>query len=293
VSADSDFLDLSGVRLPKDQAALLNAKTFPLLEGLSPVSMRILQQSAKIMHVSKGVEMLHEGDTPHDLYFVETGKLAIGKQVGTQLRVIAQLGPGNIYGEFGVLRKKARYASVYTVEPSRIIRVEISAIQQVLDADAAFKERLTELLTQRMLDSFFFSHPVFAGMPLETRNALSRALTIRFFPRGSRIFSQGDKPTGVFLILSGEVEVRYLNKAGAEVLLEIRRDNDLLGEVATKNGMELAYSAIAASDVDVLELDPNTMAVLRKHHAAATNQLESYIDKRMTQTVKRLKENMA
>ena len=293
MSADSDFLDLSGVRLPKDQAALLNAKTFPLLDGLSPVSMRILQQSAKIMHVSKGVEMLHEGDTPHDLYFVETGKLAIGKQVGTQLRVIAQLGPGNIYGEFGVLRKKARYASVYTVEPSRIIRVEISAIQQVLDADAAFKERLTELLTQRMLDSFFFSHPVFAGMPLETRNALSRALSIRFFPRGSRIFSQGDKPTGVFLILSGEVEVRYLNKAGAEVLLEIRRDNDLLGEVATKNGMELAYSAIAASDVDVLELDPNTMAVLRKHHAAATNQLEGYIDKRMTQTVKRLKENMA
>ena len=94
MSADSDFLDLSGVRVPKDHAALLNAKRFPLLQGLSPVSMRTLQQSARIMHVSKGVEMLHEGDTPHDLYFVETGKLAIGKQVGTQLRVIAQIGPG-------------------------------------------------------------------------------------------------------------------------------------------------------------------------------------------------------
>jgi protease PrsW len=292
VSADSDFLDLSGVRPPKNQAALLNAKAFPLLEGLSPVSMRILQQAARVMHVSKGVEMLHEGDTPHDLYFIETGKLAIGKQVGTQLRVIAQLGPGNIYGEFGVLRKKARYASVYTVEPSRIIRVEISAIQQVLDSDAAFKEHLTRLLTQRMLDSFFFSHPVFSGMPIETRNALSRALQIRFFERGSRIFSQGDKPTGVFLVLSGEVEVRYLNKAGAEVLLEIRRDNDLLGEVATKNGAELAYSAIAASDVDLLELNPETMRILREHHPAATNQLETYIDKRTTQTVKRLKENL-
>ncbi|HXH63938.1 MAG TPA: cyclic nucleotide-binding domain-containing protein [Mariprofundaceae bacterium] len=292
MSADTDFLDLSGVRMPKDQAALLNAKTFPLLEGLSAVSMRILQQSAKVMHVSKGVEMLHEGDTPHDLYFIETGKLAIGKQVGTQLRVIAQLGPGNIYGEFGVLRKKARYASVYTVEPSRVIRVEISAIQQVLDADASFRERLTKLLTQRMLDSFFFSHPVFTGMPLETRNALSRALDIRFCPRGSRIFSQGDAPSCVFLILSGEVEVRYLNKAGAEVLLEIRRDNDLLGEVATKNGTELAYSAIAASDVDLLELNKKTMQILRDHHPAATNQLESYIDKRTTQTVKRLKENL-
>ena len=292
MSADSDFLDLSGVRVPKDHAALLNAKRFPLLQGLSPVSMRTLQQSARIMHVSKGVEMLHEGDTPHDLYFIETGKLAIGKQVGTQLRVIAQIGPGNVYGEFGVLRKKARYASVYTVEPSRIIRVEIPAIQQVLDSDVTFKNHLTRLLTQRMLDSFFFSHPVFAGMPIDTRNKLSRALEIRFCARGSRIFSQGDKPRGVFLILSGEVEVRYLNKAGAEVLLEIRRDNDLLGEVATKNGAELAYSAIAASDVDILELDKKTLDTLRQYHPASTNQLEAYIDKRMTQTVKRLKENL-
>lgn len=292
MSTDSDFLDLSGVRPPKDHAALLNASRFPILEGLSPVSMRILQQSSRVMHVSKGVEMLQEGDTPHDLYFIETGKLAIGKQVGSQLKVIAQLGPGNVYGEFGVLRKKTRYASAYTVEPSRIIQVEIPAIQQVLDSDSSFRARLTALLTQRMLDSFFFSHPIFAPLPADARAYLSKMLNIRFFGRGERIFSQGDKPSGVMLILSGEVEVRYLNKAGAEVLLEIRRDNDLLAEVATKNGKELAYSAIAASEVDILELKQQTLVSLRNHHQATASQLESYIDKRSAQTVKRLKENL-
>lgn len=292
MSADSDFLDLSGVQPPKDQATLLNARRFTLLEGLSPVSMRTLQQSARIMHVSKGVELLHEGDTPHDLYFIETGKLAIGKQVGTQLRVIAKLGPGDIYGEFGVLRRKSRYASVYTIEPSRIIRVDIPAIQQVLESDRTFREALTGLLTKRMLDSFFFSHPVFAGMPPEARAMLSRQLPIRFYEGGTRLFSQGDAPGSVLLVLSGEVEVRYLNKSGAEILLEIRRDNDLLGEVATKNGTELAYSAIAASGTDVLELNAETLRTLREAHPGIASALEAYIDKRTAQTVKRLKENL-
>ena len=292
MSAHSDFLDLSGVQPPKDQATLLNAGRFALLEGLSPVSMRTLQQSARVMHVSKGVELLHEGDTPHDLYFIETGRLAIGKQVGAQLRVIAKLGPGDIYGEFGVLRKKSRYASVYTIEPSRIIRVDIPAIQQVLESDRTFREALSGLLTRRMLDSFFFSHPVFAAMPPEARAKLSRHLPIRFFEPGTRIFSQGDAPTSVSLVLSGEIEVRYLNKSGAEILLEIRRDNDLLGEVATKNGKELAYSAIAASGTDVLELNAQTLRILRDAHPAIATALDSYIDKRTAQTVRRLKENL-
>ena len=292
MAEEAEFLDLSGVQPPKDQATLLHAKRFPLLEGLSPVSMRILQQSARVMHVSKGVELLHEGDTPHDMYFIETGRLAIGKQVGTQLRVIAKLGPGDIYGEFGVLRRKSRYASVYTIEPSRIIRVDIPAIQQVLESDRTFREALTRLLTKRMLDSFFFSHPVFATMPPEARAMLSRQLPIRFFEGGTRLFSQGDAPASVLLILSGEVEVRSLNKSGAEILLESRRDNDLLGEVAAKNGTELAYSAIAASGTDVLELNAETLRTLRDAHPAIANALETYIDKRTAQTVKRLKENL-
>ena len=288
---DNDFLDLSGVR-PPSETALLSPEKFPILEGMSPIHLRILNEASRVMHVSKDVEMLHEGDAPHDMYFIESGRLAIAKHVGTQLKIIAQLGPGNVYGEFGALRRKSRYASAYTAEPCRIIRVELSAVQQVLEVDPAFKERLTKLLTCRMLDSFFFSHPVFQELPEATRTALAKELPIRFFERGARIFSQGDAPTGVYLILSGEVEVRYLNKVGAEVLLEIRRDNDMIGEVVQKNGTALAYSAIAASDLDALMLDKETMTKLHRHHPKTFAQLEKYINKRSEKSVKRLRENL-
>jgi len=288
-----DFLDLSGIHgntsISKE---ILSVKDFPILEGLSPLSMRILNNASQIMHVSKDVEMLHEGDTPHDLYFIKQGSMAIGRQSGSQLKVIAKLKSGEIYGEFGALRKKSRYASVYTAEPSTIIKVELSAIQQVVEADNKFHERLEVLMTHRMLDSFFSSHPVFQTLPDRERNELSRSLNVNTYDRNARIFTQGKAPQGVYLILSGEVEVRYTNRSGEERLVEIRRDNDLLGEVAIKNGTELAYSAVAASNVDILEMDKPAMKAMHDQHPETFKNLESYINKRAERSVVRLKENM-
>ena len=289
---NDDYLELSGIHGESNKSEALTGEEFPILEGLSPLSLRILNRASRTMNVSKGVEMLHEGDTPHDLYFIKHGKMAVGRQSGAQLKVIAELGAGEIYGEFGALRKKARYASVHTAEFSVIVRVELPAVQQVLEADSEFHKRLEALLTQRMLNSFFSSHPVFLALAEKERLELAGLLPIHFYERNSRIFSQGKKPQGIYLILSGEVEVSYRTRSKEERLLEIRRDNDILGEVANKNGTELAYSAVAVSDVDILVLDPAAMKMLHDKHPQSFKNLEAYINKRASRTVLRLKENM-
>lgn len=287
-----EYLDLSGISGPDEKREALSEADFPILTGLSPLSMRILNNASRVMHVSKNVEMLHEGDTPHDLYFIKSGTISIGRQIGTQVKVVAQLKAGEVYGEFGALRHKSRYASVFTAEPSIIIRVELSAIQQVLDADKGFHERLESLLKQRMLDSFFSSHPVFSALSPQLRREFSSTLPTQFYDRDVRIFTQGRTPQGIYIILSGEVEVRYTNKNGEERLIEIRRDNDLLGEVANKNGTELAYSAVASSDVDMLVLDIQAMKRVHDKHPQTYKNLENYINKRSGNTVVRLRENM-
>ncbi|MDX8396218.1 MAG: cyclic nucleotide-binding domain-containing protein [Mariprofundaceae bacterium] len=290
---NSNFLELSGIHNVSFNKDTLSAMDFPILKDLSPLSMKILNSYCRKMYVSKDVELLHEGDTPHDIYFVKSGKLSVARQSGTQLKVISQLQKGDIYGEFGLLRKKARYASVFTSEESEIIRVEISAVQQVLEADQEFKLELEKLLTQRMLDSFFFTHPVFHSLPEESRSKLSKDLPIAFFKRNKRIFAQGDSPHGIYLILSGEAEVRFQYKKEHEKLLEIRRNNDILGEVANNSGTQLAYSVVTASDLDVLLLDNKTMDILKSFHPETFRNLENYINKRTARTVTRLKDNMS
>ncbi len=292
--SDDSFLDLSGVHPTAGLSDnLLDSQRFPVLEGMSPVHLRILNNSSNVMHVSKDVELLHEGDAPHDLYFVDSGKIVIAKKSGGKLKALQTLGEGQVFGEFGVLRKKSRYASVFTAAPSRIIRVDQTAVNQVLEVDGEFRKRLTELMNRRMLGTFFAGHPVFQAMPAAAAEQLSRVLALTMVERGEHVFTQGDAPKGMYLILSGEVEVRFLNKAGAEVLLEIRRDNDILGEVLQKNGTAFAYTAVAAGDVDLLVLDKKSMQQIRDADAATFSRLEKYIDRRSQLTVKRLKENLS
>jgi len=288
---DQEFLDLSGINTPRSSQTALSAEEFPILKDLSPLSLRILNDASRTMHVSKGVEMVHEGDTPHDLYFIKSGKISIAKQHGQKVKILAQLTKGEVYGEFGIFRQKSRFASAYTASASEIVRVELSAVQQVLDADPHFKKALNKLLSQRMLDSFFFSHPVFKSLPEDTRIQISKELPVHFYSRNNRLFVQGEKPLGIFLILSGEVEIHYLNRNRDDILLEIRRDNDLIGELATKNGTSLAYSAVAARDLDALLLDSAAMKIISDHHPETFKNLENYINTRATRTAERLKES--
>jgi CRP-like cAMP-binding protein len=288
----TDFLDVSGIRGSGSDRQLLSEDEFPILKGLSPLNMRLLNDAARIMHVSKGVEMLHEGDTPHDLYFIRKGKIAIARTLGGKLRIVASLQSGQLYGEFGALRKKARYASAYTTEPSEVVRVELSAVQQVLAADSEFRQRLNHLLTERMLSSFFFGHPAFTTLSESARLALAAELPVHSYDRDVRLFNQGDKPKGVYLILSGEVEVRFKNRKGEEILLEIRRDGDMIGEVSSKDGSKLAYSAVSASMLDTLLIDATAYAAIRKYHPETLNRLNDHINKRSAKSVQRLRENI-
>jgi len=289
---DQEFLEISGIKSTPGPSLILDTERFPILKGMSSVHLRILESASRIMHVCEGVEVLFEGDASHDLFFIHSGKVAIGRRQGNQLSVIAHRYPGDIYGEFGVLRGKARQASVFTIEPSRIIRVELSAAQQVLEVDKEFRDKLEQLLRRRMLESFFSSHPVFQDIPVANRNKLVESLEIEVAKRRARIFNQNDPPKGIYMVLSGEIEILLRNNKGEEVLIELRRDGEILGEVAHGGGKGMAYSALATSNVDLLKLDKRGLKVLQNEHEPTYKALTAFIGKRAEKTALRLKANL-
>ncbi|MBL1352872.1 MAG: cyclic nucleotide-binding domain-containing protein [Zetaproteobacteria bacterium] len=284
----SDFLDLSNINIVTN--SLLSEEEFPILKGLSPLNIRILNGSSRLVTIDQGVETLHEGDNPRDLYFIRTGCVSIAKEGGQQRKVLASLKSGDIFGEFAILRNKPRYASVYTAKACEIIRVNGSAVHQVLEADYSFKERLQSILSQRMLNSFLFSHPIFQTLPENLRLTFSKDLQTKFTACDTQLLTQGEETQTITLILSGNVEVYHTDALGKECLLEIRRNHDVLGELASNQGKTSAYSAIAASDLDILPLNQNAMQYIKKHHSETFKRLELYIHKRAQHTAKRLTE---
>ncbi|MDQ7001580.1 MAG: cyclic nucleotide-binding domain-containing protein, partial [Ghiorsea sp.] len=283
---DEGFLELSGIHQHNSQQQL-SGHNFPILDGLSPLSLRILNQASRAMNVTKGVEMMVAGDTPRDLYFIAQGSIAIVKKHSGKAQVVATLKAGDFYGEYGVLRGKTRFASVYTAEPSVIMRVSLQAIQQVLDADEAFKSRVFSIMKQRILHSFLLTHVVFRGFSDAVRERLLSQVTVSELERGEALFSYGNVSNKYYMILSGEAEI-LVQQSNKPLLLEIRRDNGVLGEVRTDKGSKYGYTALAANALDLLVLDHATMQKMQQLEPELVKRLQQFITQQNKKTIAKI-----
>jgi CRP-like cAMP-binding protein len=259
---DDGFLELSGINV-KAHKDKLNAERFPILSGLSPLSLRVLNQASHTLHVAQGVEMTHEGNTPQDIYFISKGSVSIAKRQTRKVEVVAKLIAGNFYGEYSALRKKKSFASVYTAEPSEIVRVDIKAIQQVFDADEEFKKRVHTVMQGRMLSSFLFGHPVFKKLSTGKRDVLTKQLEVVELAKEETLFREGGDAQKYYLIISGEAEITLMLN-DVPTVLEIRRENGVLGEVRVEAGKKYAYGVYAANSLDLLVLDKESMQSIKE-----------------------------
>lgn len=273
MSEEPQYLDLSGVR-PQDEQTALNAALFPALHGISPLNLRILNRASRVIHACKGLDLIRPGEAVAEVYFVHEGRLSQVLANGQAVR----LGPGDVGGEGGVLRRRGQPFLLRTQQPCRIHAVELAAVKQVAEADAGFRQRLETLYIRRLLAAFIAAHPLMRGLAASERAILQGIFRTRLYCQGETILSQGAPAIGLHFIIAGRVEIRHANQAGAHVLIEIRRSGELLGEL-TMSGGKIAYDAVATGDVDVLLLQaaqwreigqrlPNLQRALRQQVSA-------------------------
>jgi len=98
-----------------------------------------LASSADEIDVAAGQVVIREGDAAEDLYVVMTGRLAVTAQGearnSSHLSHLGSVGPGDYFGEIGLIAQLPRTATVTASEPSRVLRCD----------GAAFVTALTEM----------------------------------------------------------------------------------------------------------------------------------------------------
>ncbi len=80
----------------------------------------------------KNQVIFKEGDTPDYIYIIKKGRVKIYRTIRDLEKVYAILGPGEIFGEMGVLSKTPRSASAMAVEDSVLSKVNEKEIIEIL-----------------------------------------------------------------------------------------------------------------------------------------------------------------
>lgn len=92
-------------------------RSIPLFSTLSEKALNTVAVFASETSVSAGKRLVHEGDYSYDLIVIDSGTADVIKDG----EVIGSLGPGDVFGEMGMLSGGKRTADVVATSSMRLI----------------------------------------------------------------------------------------------------------------------------------------------------------------------------
>jgi len=95
-------------------------KKIPLFAEVPDEDLRKVATFATLESVAEGKIIIREGGYSNDFYIIEDGTVKVERE-GEHL---ADLGPGDVFGEQGLLEKQGRSATVVATSPVRLIKIE-------------------------------------------------------------------------------------------------------------------------------------------------------------------------
>ncbi len=103
--------------------------------------------------VVAGSLIFSEGDPADAAYLIERGAVEIALTRDGQRQVLALLGPGEVFGEMGVIDSLPRSATAVATETCRLVVVSAEQIQQVVARSDPFFAELMRKLVGRLRDT--------------------------------------------------------------------------------------------------------------------------------------------
>ena len=129
-------------------------KAVPLFTTISEEQLRMLTTMVTRRSANRNTTIMSSGDATDSLYIVLSGRLKVmmsdseGKEV-----ILAILGPGEFFGEMGLIDDEPRSASVVTIEPCELLSIAKRDFKRVLTENSEMAMAVMRGLVRRLREA--------------------------------------------------------------------------------------------------------------------------------------------
>ena len=120
-------------------------KSIPLFQTVSDEELAEIAPFAEETTVEAGTQLVREGDFSYEFFAIEEGEAEVTRE-GEHL---ATLGPGDFFGEIGVLERETRTASVVAKTDMRLVTLTGWDMKRMEKAMPQAVEQIRDVLEQR------------------------------------------------------------------------------------------------------------------------------------------------
>lgn len=122
-----------------------------LFAGLDSDAIAPIAAASEHRELRRGDVLFLEGDEPHDLYIVTSGRIAISnRSPDGRESVVALMEPGDLFGEMPIFDRAGRSAGARALEQSNVVVVPYTPVRQLYEDNPELLWRVVDMLTGRL-----------------------------------------------------------------------------------------------------------------------------------------------
>ena len=129
-------------------------KSVPMFASFPEDQLSALATLVSRRSAPRGAAIMHEGDPTDSLYIVISGRLKVmmGEADGKET-ILSIIGPGEFFGEMGLIDDNPRSASVIAIEPAELLALTKRAFRKCLVENSDLAMAVMRVLVKRLREA--------------------------------------------------------------------------------------------------------------------------------------------
>jgi len=140
--------------VPTAGLSLVVLRNVPLFSGLDEVELEKLSRVAGRRRMSRGEQVVRAGESADSLLIMLTGRAKVTNfdEEGREI-ILAWLGPGEFFGEMGLIDDSPRSATVIAVENCELLTLGKAEFQRCMQENFQVAQKLMQILVRRLREA--------------------------------------------------------------------------------------------------------------------------------------------
>jgi CRP-like cAMP-binding protein/cytochrome P450 len=199
-----------------------------------------------------GQVVIEQGAKPDYFYILLEGRVSVLKtdEATPEGKLVIELGPGQSFGELGLLKNAPRQATVRADTRVRVLRLDQATFMQLAVDGDLLGEELGAVMQQRYMRSVLAR-----AMPRLDAAALQRYstdYTLRSYNDGDAIIRQDDPAEEFFVLAAGKAAVERTTSENQVQQLRVLTPGSFFGEIGILNRRPRTATVRAVGAVEVM-----------------------------------------